>query len=95
MYKLQTQWEVIFLEHCVEIFSQRVGQIQVGYLINSDWNVSSMEEENICRLKNCERAIKERKEAAHLEGHSQHAIEDGSHQDQIEGSQSHKNIDKL
>ncbi|WP_282178453.1 efflux RND transporter permease subunit [Maribacter stanieri] len=42
-----------------------------------------------------ERAIKERKEAAHLEGHSQHAIEGGSHQDQIEGSQSHKNIDKL
>ncbi|WP_405412805.1 efflux RND transporter permease subunit [Maribacter sp. Asnod1-A12] len=34
-----------------------------------------------------ERAIKEKKEAAHLEGHTQPAIEDGSH--------SHKNIDKL
>lgn len=34
-----------------------------------------------------ERAIKERKEAAHLEGHTQHAIEDGA--------QTHKNLDKL
>ncbi|WP_299322639.1 efflux RND transporter permease subunit [uncultured Maribacter sp.] len=43
-----------------------------------------------------ERAIKERKEATHLEGHSQEAIEDNNHQEQIEGgSHPYKNIDKL
>ncbi|WP_324025275.1 efflux RND transporter permease subunit [Maribacter sp. BPC-D8] len=43
-----------------------------------------------------ERAIKERKEAAHLEGHSQEAIEGSEHQEQIEGgSHPYKNIDKL
>ncbi|WP_282076107.1 efflux RND transporter permease subunit [Maribacter aquivivus] len=43
-----------------------------------------------------ERAIKERKEAVHLEGHSQEAIEGNEHQEQIEGgSHPYKNIDKL
>jgi len=43
-----------------------------------------------------ERAIKERKEASHLESHSHEAIEDSGHQEQIEsGSHPYKNIDKL
>ncbi|WP_291962197.1 efflux RND transporter permease subunit [Maribacter sp.] len=43
-----------------------------------------------------ERAIKERKEANHLEGHSQEGIEGSKHQEQIEaGSHPYKNIDKL
>ncbi|MDF4203787.1 efflux RND transporter permease subunit [Maribacter sp. SA7] len=43
-----------------------------------------------------ERAIKERKDADHLEGHTQEAIEGSEHQEQIEGgSHPYKNIDKL